>query len=101
MSVERQSAVSLEPQGFMLVSSKECRVHALECVRLAQTSALAQGRKAFAELARIWLRLAFVFQQTQLGQTIKHEPERRTDRQITGRVASEAPKRRGWGDRCS
>ena len=85
----------------MLVSPKKCRLHALECVRLAETSTSAKGRKTFAELARIWLRLPFVFHQTQLGRPIKHEPERRTDRQITARVASEAPKRRGWGDRCS
>ena len=64
MSVERQSAVGLEPQGFMLVGSKECRVHALECVRLAQSSASAKDRKTFAELARIWLRLPFVFRPT-------------------------------------
>jgi hypothetical protein len=81
VSVERQSAAGLEPQGFMLVSSKECRVHALECVRLAQTSASAKDRKTFAELARIWLRLAFVFQQTQPNQPIKQEPVRRTGSQ--------------------
>ena len=78
MTVERQSAAGLEPQGFMLVSSKECRVHALECVRLARTSASPKERKTFAELAKIWLRLAFVFEQIQLKQRIEHEPERRT-----------------------
>ena len=63
--------------GIMLAGAKACRVHALECVRLARNSALAKERKTFAELARIWLRLASIFEQTQLNQRIEHEPERR------------------------
>jgi hypothetical protein len=37
---------------------KECREHALTCVRLAQTSASPQAREQFANLARTWIRLA-------------------------------------------
>ena len=37
---------------------KECRQHALACVRLAQTSASPQTREQFANLARTWIRLA-------------------------------------------
>jgi hypothetical protein len=37
---------------------KECRQHALFCVRLAQTSASPQAREEFANLARAWVRLA-------------------------------------------
>jgi hypothetical protein len=37
---------------------KECRQHALECVRLAQTSATQQDREHFAGLARTWIKLA-------------------------------------------
>ena len=37
---------------------RECRQHALTCVRLAQTSASPQAREQFASLANTWLRLA-------------------------------------------
>jgi hypothetical protein len=37
---------------------KECRQHALNCVRLAQTSSSQQARDQFANLARTWIRLA-------------------------------------------
>jgi hypothetical protein len=37
---------------------KECRQHALACVRLAQTSASPQVREQFANLAWTWIRLA-------------------------------------------
>ena len=37
---------------------RECRRHALTCVRLAQTSASPQAREEFASLANTWLRLA-------------------------------------------
>jgi hypothetical protein len=37
---------------------KECRRHALTCVRLAQTSPYPEARKHFADLARTWIRLA-------------------------------------------
>ena len=37
---------------------KECRQHALACVRLAQTSATPQARERFASLAKTWIRLA-------------------------------------------
>ena len=42
----------------MLGDPKECRQHALACVRLAQTSASPQAREQFANLARTWIRLA-------------------------------------------
>ena len=37
---------------------KECRQHALACVRLAQTSTTSELRDHFASLARTWIRLA-------------------------------------------
>ena len=37
---------------------RECRQHALTCVRLAQTSASSQAREQFANLAQTWIRLA-------------------------------------------
>ena len=37
---------------------KECRQHALNCVRLAQTAATPQSREHFANLAQTWVRLA-------------------------------------------
>jgi hypothetical protein len=37
---------------------KECRRHALACVRLAQTSPSQKAREEFANLARTWIRLA-------------------------------------------
>jgi hypothetical protein len=37
---------------------QECRQHALECVRLAQTSTSQQRREYFAKLARTWIDLA-------------------------------------------
>ena len=39
-------------------SPEECRQHALECVRLAQTSISPQRREYFAKLARTWIGLA-------------------------------------------
>jgi hypothetical protein len=44
---------------------KECRQHALACVRLAQTSASPQAREQFANLARTWIRLADDSEQTE------------------------------------
>jgi hypothetical protein len=38
-------------------NTKECRKHALACLRLAQTSASAHAREQFANLAT-WLKLA-------------------------------------------
>ncbi len=37
---------------------EECRKHALECVRLAQTSISPQRREYFANLAKTWIGLA-------------------------------------------
>jgi hypothetical protein len=39
-------------------SAEECRLHALACVRLAQTLATPQGRDHYAKLARSWIKLA-------------------------------------------
>jgi hypothetical protein len=44
---------------------KECRQHALNCVRLAQTSSTPQAREQFASLANTWLRLASDLEQAQ------------------------------------
>jgi hypothetical protein len=49
----------------MLGDPKECRQHALECVRLAQTSPSPQAREEFANLARTWIQLADDFERTQ------------------------------------
>jgi hypothetical protein len=50
--------------------------HLEEIQRLPGAFESAKDRKTFAELARIWLRLAFVFQQTQPNQPMKQEPAR-------------------------
>jgi hypothetical protein len=44
---------------------KECRQHALNCVRLAQTSSSQQARDQFANLARTWIRLADEIERTE------------------------------------
>jgi hypothetical protein len=44
---------------------KECRQHALECARLAQTSATQDDREHFAQLARTWIKLAEEIEQDQ------------------------------------
>src|SRR5262245_37568957 len=43
---------------YMPGNPEECRLHALICVRLAQTSVTRQARDHFAKLARTWIRLA-------------------------------------------
>jgi hypothetical protein len=42
----------------MPVDPGECRQHALECVRLAQTAATPEARKIWSDLARTWLMFA-------------------------------------------
>jgi hypothetical protein len=42
----------------MLGNPEECRRHALECVRLAQSTAIPHRREYFAKLARTWIGLA-------------------------------------------
>jgi hypothetical protein len=37
---------------------KECRLHALECTRIAQSATRRDARDTFTELAQRWLRLA-------------------------------------------
>jgi len=36
----------------------ECRQHALDCVRLAQTATTPEARKTWSDLAKTWLRFA-------------------------------------------
>ena len=43
---------------------EECRRHALECVRLAQATAVPQRREYFAKLARTWIELAEELRET-------------------------------------
>jgi hypothetical protein len=67
---------------------KECRQHALNCVRLAQTSPSPHAREHFANLARTWIRLADDLERSQaflersqafLGALDEEtEPQRRT-----------------------
>jgi hypothetical protein len=42
---------------------KECRQHALTCMRIARTSASPQAREQFENLAHTWLRLAAELEQ--------------------------------------
>jgi hypothetical protein len=59
---------------------KECRQHALACVRLAQTSASPQTREQFANLARTWIRLADDLERTLAildADDDENEPKRR------------------------
>ena len=60
---------------------KECREHALTCVRLAKTSASPQARERFANLARTWIRLADELERTLAfidALDEETEPQRRT-----------------------
>jgi hypothetical protein len=60
---------------------KECREHALTCVRLAKTSASPQAREQFANLARTWIRLADELERTLAfidALDEETEPQRRT-----------------------
>ena len=60
---------------------KECRQHALNCVRLAQTSPSQQARDQFANLARTWIRLADEIESTEAFLTALNdetEPLKRT-----------------------
>jgi hypothetical protein len=45
---------------------KECRQHALNCVRLAQTSPYPHAREHFARLARTWIKLADDIERSQV-----------------------------------
>src|SRR5262249_18938526 len=42
----------------MSVNPGECRQHALDCVRLAQTATTPEARKTLSDLAKTWLRFA-------------------------------------------
>ena len=60
---------------------KECRQHALNCVQLAKTAASPQAREEFANLARIWIRLANDLERTSAFLDVledETEPGRRT-----------------------
>ena len=43
---------------LMPIDSSECRQHALDCVRLAQTATTPEARKTWSDLAKTWLRFA-------------------------------------------
>ena len=60
---------------------EECRRHALECVRLAQATAVPQRREYFAKLARTWIALA--------------EELERDDRELLDEELDEPTKRTG------
>ena len=42
----------------MPIDPGECREHALDCVRLAQTATTLEARKIWSDLAKTWLRFA-------------------------------------------
>jgi hypothetical protein len=42
----------------MTLDPGECRQHALDCVRMAQTATTPEARKIWSDLARTWLRFA-------------------------------------------
>ena len=55
------SVVVIVPSGatsLMPVDASECRQHALDCVRMAQTATSPEARKIWSDLARTWLRFA-------------------------------------------
>jgi hypothetical protein len=56
--------------------SKECRLHALACARLAQTSVTPQAREQFANLAHTWLKIAADFEQAQAFLEDEEDAER-------------------------
>jgi len=39
----------------MRIDPSDCRQHALDCVRMAQTSITPEARKIWSDLARTWL----------------------------------------------
>ena len=58
-------------------NTKECRKHALACLRLAQTSTSPHAREQFADLAKTWLKLAGDLQALH-DMLEEPEPRRRT-----------------------
>jgi hypothetical protein len=42
----------------MSIDPSECRQHALDCVRMAQTATTPEARKTWSDLAKTWLRFA-------------------------------------------
>jgi len=42
----------------MRIDPGDCRQHALDCVRLAQTSTTPEARETWSDLAKTWLRFA-------------------------------------------
>ena len=59
---------------------KECRQHALNCAQFARAASTPEARDHFAQLARMWIRLADELDQTQAFlAAIEHdEPLKRT-----------------------
>src|SRR5262249_48914644 len=43
---------------LMPINPGECRQHALDCVRLAQTATTPEARRTWSDLAKTWLRFA-------------------------------------------
>ena len=64
---------------------KECRQHALECARLAKTSATREDREHFAQLARTWIKLAEDIEQSQalLDEIVPGDEQRQTKRRVS------------------
>jgi hypothetical protein len=42
----------------MSIDPRDCRQHALDCVRMAQTATTPEARKIWSDLAKTWLRFA-------------------------------------------
>lgn len=64
----------------MTSDPRECRRHALNFARLAQTSATPDAREHYAELAKTWLKIAADLESGQalLATLNALEPKRRT-----------------------
>jgi hypothetical protein len=45
-------------QTTLMMDPGECRQHALDCVRLAQTATTPEARKIWSDLAKTWLMFA-------------------------------------------
>jgi hypothetical protein len=56
---EPEEALALDGPPLMSVDPNECRQHALDCVRMSQTSNTPEAREIWSDLAKTWLRFAF------------------------------------------
>jgi hypothetical protein len=48
----------MENVEVLMPTPSECRQHALDCVRMAQTADTPEARKTWSDLAKTWLRFA-------------------------------------------